>query len=512
MRRHRARRRLLTILFTDIVGSTDLAAGQGDRRWRLVQKRHHALVRDRLRRHGGREVDTAGDGFFATFDEPAQAIECALEIRDAVADLGIAIRGGIHTGEVELGEKPGGLAVVIGARVMATSEPGEIRVSSTVRDLVAGADLSFADSGVHVLKGVPGEWRLFAVERVEAVLPAPQPTARRDPAAWRNVHPAFVLGGLLAVAVGVGGLAVLLSANRETATTAGPNTVVRIDAESNEVTAVVGVGTGPGPVTVGAGAVWVANVQDQTISRIDPETLLETARPGGVGAPTGLLAEEESVWITDGFGGRLSVVDSRNNEVALVRDDMHGAAGIASGFNAIWITDQVGDRVFRINTRTREVEATIPLEPGSGPIAIAAGTDAIWVANEVSVTLVRIDPATNEVVGRSVALCCRPTAITVADDEVWMASAERDMLQHIDGVRQAVIATIEAGDGPSAIIADGDTVWVINARQETLWRLTREGEPVATVRLAAQPGGFAIADGSVWVTLRADPAVGYGFD
>jgi len=156
---------LATVLFTDIVGSTARAAELGDQRWRDLLTSHHAVVRSELARFRGREVKTAGDGFLATFDGPARAIRCACAVRDAVRSLGIEIRAGLHTGECELmGDDVGGIAVHTGARVAASAAPGEVLVSSTVKDLVAGSRLRFADRGTHDLRGVPGEWRLFAVE------------------------------------------------------------------------------------------------------------------------------------------------------------------------------------------------------------------------------------------------------------------------------------------------------------------------------------------------------------
>ena len=155
---------LATVLFTDIVGSTEKASELGDRAWTELVERHHATVRTLLSRYRGVELDTAGDGFFATFDGPARAVRCALAIADAVRPLGLEIRAGLHTGEVErLDEKVGGLAVSIGARVAAAAGASETLVSQTVRDLVIGSGLDFEDRGTHTLKGVPGEWRLFAV-------------------------------------------------------------------------------------------------------------------------------------------------------------------------------------------------------------------------------------------------------------------------------------------------------------------------------------------------------------
>jgi class 3 adenylate cyclase len=155
---------LATVLFTDIVDSTAKAAGLGDRAWADLVRRHHSLVRAQLDRFRGRELDTAGDGFFAAFDGPVRAIRCAAAIGEGVGDLGLEVRAGLHTGECEVvGEKLAGMAVNIGARVASQAQAGEVLVSSTVTELVAGSGLVFVDRGVHTLKGVPGEWRLFAL-------------------------------------------------------------------------------------------------------------------------------------------------------------------------------------------------------------------------------------------------------------------------------------------------------------------------------------------------------------
>ena len=155
---------LATMLFTDIVGSSERAAELGDRRWRELLERHHALVRRELMRYRGEEKDTAGDGFFATFDGPARAIRCAQAIVDGVGELGIQVRAGVHTGECEVHEeKVAGLAVVIGSRVASAAQGSEVLVSQTVKDLVAGAGVEFEERGEQELKGVPGKWRLYAV-------------------------------------------------------------------------------------------------------------------------------------------------------------------------------------------------------------------------------------------------------------------------------------------------------------------------------------------------------------
>jgi len=160
---------LATVLFTDIVGSTERAAEVGDRAWHDLLGKHDAAIRRQLTRFRGREVNTTGDGFVASFDGPARAIRCAQAIAEGVRELGIEIRAGLHTGECELvNGNVAGIAVHTGARVAAEAGPGEVLVSSTVKDLVAGSGIAFQDRGVHELKGIPGEWRLYAVESAVA--------------------------------------------------------------------------------------------------------------------------------------------------------------------------------------------------------------------------------------------------------------------------------------------------------------------------------------------------------
>ena len=168
---------LATLLFTDIVGSTQRAAALGDHAWRELVARHHATVRALLARYRGREIDTAGDSFFASFDGPARAVRCAQAVVEAVAGMGLEVRAGVHTGEVQAIEDTlAGIAVHVGARVSALAGPSEVLVSQTVRDLVAGSGLVFDERGVHALKGVPGEWRLYALR--------PAPAAADEPTAW----------------------------------------------------------------------------------------------------------------------------------------------------------------------------------------------------------------------------------------------------------------------------------------------------------------------------------------
>ncbi|MCB0875563.1 MAG: adenylate/guanylate cyclase domain-containing protein [Solirubrobacterales bacterium] len=163
----RDERALATVLFTDICGSTEIAAARGDREWRSLLERHDGITRELVGAYGGTAVKSTGDGFLATFDGPARALRCAAELGERVAGLGIELRSGLHTGEVEMiGSDVGGMAVHIGARIGALGGPGEVLASSTVKDLVVGSGIEFSDRGSHSLKGVPGEWKLFAVASV----------------------------------------------------------------------------------------------------------------------------------------------------------------------------------------------------------------------------------------------------------------------------------------------------------------------------------------------------------
>ena len=230
---------LVTVLFTDIVGSTEIAGELKDRRWRDLVQRHHAVVRRELKRAGGRELDTAGDGFFARFDRPAEAIRCACRISDEVRELGLEIRAGLHLGEAEVLEgKVGGFAVNVGARVMGVAKGGEVLVSSTLRDAVSGSGFDFADHGTHRLKGIEGEWRLYEVTSIDGVrrslpLTAEESRRRREFTDAVPVHRrrdrivAGVVGGLVVALIATGIVTSALGGDDAPAVT-GPSQAERL--------------------------------------------------------------------------------------------------------------------------------------------------------------------------------------------------------------------------------------------------------------------------------------------
>jgi class 3 adenylate cyclase len=219
---------LATLMFTDIVQSSGVAEELGDRRWRELLARHHALVRRELKRFNGRELDTAGDGFFAAFTRPADGLRCAAAIIDGVRELGVEIRVGLHVGEAEVfGSKLSGMTVHIAARTMAAAGPGEIVITGVLRDLVPGAGFRLEDRGIHQLKGVPGEWRLYQVTTIDDHAQQTPPDAetareRRDriqaPRLPRRVRRPLVASGAAALAalvlVGFSGFPVLAGADR----------------------------------------------------------------------------------------------------------------------------------------------------------------------------------------------------------------------------------------------------------------------------------------------------------
>jgi class 3 adenylate cyclase len=175
---------LVTLLFTDLVGSTELAAELGDRRWRSLLERHHETVRELLQRFRGREVDCSGDGFFATFETATHAVCCGFSLTRSLWELGLRVRVGLHTGECErLGEKVSGVAVHTAARLSRLARPHEVLVTSTVKDVVSGSGLRFEERGTHVLKGLPGTWQLFAAVGRE-------PDEVRGPVGREPVHAA----------------------------------------------------------------------------------------------------------------------------------------------------------------------------------------------------------------------------------------------------------------------------------------------------------------------------------
>ena len=484
-------------MFTDIVASTERAEALGDRAWRELLAHHHRAVRRHLKRHRGREVDTAGDGFFMTFEQPAEAIACALEIADAIDELGLQIRAGLHTGEVEpAGKKVAGIAVHVGARILSSAAPGQIVVSATVRDLVSGSGHRFVDLGARPLKGVEGEWRLFAVERPPSAERAEEASPLRQ--GTRRMVPALIAGGLVLLGAISTAAVIFLTAAPGDAAASGGN-VVRPVASDGALGAGFRVGRGPSALLVIGEKLWVANTEAGTVSRVDASD--GESIDVGAGVPTGLAAAGGQIWVLDPFANTVSVVVP--DEARIVEAiEVHGRAIAAAG-DVVWVADDVNDAVHRVEAGARAIGSSISLPAGSGPSAIAADAEDVWVVNGLSGTLTRIDAGTNALVAAAIALSAQPTALAIGDDAVWVTSSEQDLLFEIDPSTNRVKRAIEdVCDVPTAVAAGQGAVWVVCLGDRTLRRIDpADGEPIE-VQLDGVPAGIAVDGDRVWATVR----------
>jgi class 3 adenylate cyclase/streptogramin lyase len=473
---------LATVLFTDVVASTEVAAELGDRRWQELIRRHHGLVRRELRRYGGREIDTAGDGFFATFDRPAAAIHAACGITDAVRELGIEVRAGVHVGEVEVrGPKVGGMAVNIGARVMALAGPGEVLVTATAKDLVPGSGFGFEDREAHRLKGVPGTWPVFAVTSVDGRgRPAPpsplvarerreaiQPTSVVSRRRWIPAVAGIVVVVLILVGVAV------LREDQETPPPSGGiplGSAVEIDPETGDVLAIVS-GFPPshpttGPLAVpstraayGDGSLWIVTIP--FLVNVDPEEreVDDVLQP-----------EPAAIQVTVAFGtvwvgvftlglARLDPATDTFAPVALPDDPLvESTFGVPSdidvGQGGVWASFS-GGGLIRIG---RDRNLTL-LEPGGALNAMAVGEGAVWLADQLQGTLSRLEPG-------------HETAEPVAD-----VAGNLDQLA--------------AGEG---------YVWVLDTGAGTVTPVDPQSGPKTPIRVGEDPTDLAVGLGAAWIS------------
>jgi class 3 adenylate cyclase/streptogramin lyase len=495
---------LATVLFTDIVGSTELAATLGDRRWRELQARHHRTVRSVLRRHGGREVDTAGDGLFATFDQPARAIDAALGMHASLAPLGIGIRAGIHTGEVERrGREVGGIAVHIGARVMAAATTGETLVTATVRQLVTGAEFVFADHGPTTLKGVEGEWHLYAVSGPPDQVAPPAGTSAegRRRVAWS--WPIIAVGGVVTVAVL--GAALLLPRALAGPVIPAVDEVGRLPAGGTSFDLAVGVGQRPTGIAVADGVVWISNAADETLSTIDASSGERIADPAIGGRPTGIAVGGGSAWVTTAFGlasgeaGSIVRFD-RQYRVADRIDVGSGVGAIAYGAGVLWVADRLADAVVRVVPETGSLDP--PIAVGRAPNAVAVGAGGIWVTSQLDRTVWRVDPDT--AAATPIAIVGAPSAVAAEDAAVWVTSEVDDSVTRLDPTTSSVVTSLTGLDGARGIALAPDGIWVALSGSRELVRIDRQTtEITARQAVGGVPDGVAVDEaGAVWVTVR----------
>jgi streptogramin lyase len=459
-------------------------------------------MRRELKRHHGREIDTAGDGFFATFDQPTDAIECAEAMIRELRAIDVDIRAGVHMGEVELtGANVSGIAVHVGARVMSKAGAGEVFVSSTVRELMTGSDLEFHDLGFHALKGVEHEMHLFAVRPPVMDAAEPAPSEPEGPSGRRPLVAAAAVVAVLLVVV-----AVVATRPRSGADAFVPavNTVAELDPASGDVIGGVHVGTTPTVVAYGDGGLWVANLDDKTIQRIDVETQTAGAAQGGVlSNPTGLALGDARVWVTNGFAGQLVVFDpSEPNDVVPI-DVGSGAAGVAFGFDHVWVCDSVAGSLLRVDPVTDDIER-IALPHGSSPVDVAIGTDRVWVADSVGARVFSIDPDSLEI-DRTVSLLnADPARIASGAGSIWVTSTLANSLTRIDPSSGGTTTVAHVGNGPLGVAASADGVWVANSRDGTVTEVDPRAATVkARYHVGFSPDSVAITPSGIWVSLHA---------
>jgi class 3 adenylate cyclase/streptogramin lyase len=476
---------LVTVLFTDIVGSTEIASEMGDPRWRELLARHHRIVRSELRRFGGREIDTAGDGFFAAFDRPAQAVRCACSIVQSVRELGIEVRAGVHVGEAEvMGRGLGGMAVHTGARIVALAGPGEVLVSGTLRDLVPGATFGFDDRGVRELKGIRETPRVLAVTEVdEAALPPPldgeEAASRRRAIAPPPVHrrrPVWIAAGIVGLAAATAIILLLRSDDQLRDRSAVVRSVaVLVDPGSRRVSASIPLPPaahrgqlGRSQVAVGLGSVWVIN--GECVCRIDPETRQVDA-------------------ITVPFPDQ-----------------------IALGHRAAWVST-LNNEIYPVEAAADEASEAIALPPQQiFHASLTTTDDAVWTV--FSNQLARIDPV-RETISEPVELEHGGDDVIGVGRDLWIVDQlGRTLYQY--GPDGAAIDTVELPITPDDVMAGPDgSLWVLNRSGGTVTKVDADGRLDQPIRVGADPTDVAVGPDAVWVADRAgrtiqriDPTLG----
>jgi YVTN family beta-propeller protein len=514
---------LTTVLFTDIVGSTEMVAELGDRGWRELVQEHHKVIRAALKRHGGREVDTAGDGFFAIFDAPAAAAQCALDAVEAVKALGLQIRAGLHVGEVEqIGAKVGGIAVPIGARIMAAAGASEVLASETVRDLAEGSGLHFEERGERELKGVPGTRRLYAV--VPSVQPAVQPgastvtgeeqAARRAAAVRRSEarpfwqrHPRLSSGVAFGVAIVIVSTAVLAWSPWRPKALAGiaENAVGVIDPSRNEIVGETKVEDQPGAIAVGQDAVWVTNSGSNTVSRIDPKTGA-VVRSIDVGKnPAGLAVGNGSVWVANSGERSVTRINIETGRAVESIAVGNGPTAIGFGGGAVWVVNTSDGTLTRIDATTGEAGPATSV--ASLPDAIAVDESGIWVASQDGATVTHLDPASGAALAAPMAVGSRPSAIAIGADSIWVANAGDGTVSRIDPTNDRVIGVVDVGEAPTDLAVDGSTLWVADgAGAIDRFAIDNLSAAPITIVTGSAPQAIALVDGEVWFASRASAA------
>jgi YVTN family beta-propeller protein len=508
------------VLFTDVVGSTELARELGDQRWARLLAAQRRVIREELRANRGREVDTAGDGFFAVFEGPADAVRCAFIASRRVQDLGLDIRAGVHFGEVERsGAHAHGVVVHTGARVMGQAGAAEVLITQTVRDLVAGARFDLAERGVFELKGVPGRWTLFDVLQVDGQL-RPEPVEDATVASERreraSAAPPTRVGRRWLVPAATAGVLTLAVASfvlfRPTPTYVPVGgSVARIDGDRFDQP--IEVGSFPVALAEGLGRVWVMDRGAQ-LYWVDEGTGATDTR-GTQGAPTGATVGGDVVWITAGFGsaassdGTVSRFDPASDQLTPEFHVPINSQAITFGAGVVWVANVNTASVTRYDPVARSTR-TIALPASARPDSIAFGSlggDAVWVGDNLSSNVYRIHASGANGVD-TFPVGGRPAAIAIGPDAVWVASRQSDSVYALDPTTGAVRASIDVGaagcDAPTSIAANARSVFVACSLSQRVDRIDPT-QGAVTASLAVQDAPIALTtatDGSVWVAVQ----------
>jgi class 3 adenylate cyclase/streptogramin lyase len=505
-------RLLATVFFTDMVGSTERAAEMGDRHWREVLATYHRVVDRALRSSHGREMDSAGDGFFAVFEQPADAIACAEDIADHLEPLGIKVRSGVHLGQVEVqGKKVSGIGVHIGARLVGLAAPGEILLSSTARDALAGSDHAFVDRGTHTLKGVPGEWRLFALVRTpRQVALQPPPTLTEPPPRRLRRTIALRIGAVALIAAGASIALIVMRHGSSPQAPAvpvvpGTNQVAEFAVEGQSFVTAIDVGEGPVGVVDTGTSVWVINSRSQTLTRIDKATMKPQSYGVG-GTPAGIAYAGGSVWVTAGFGtrsgapGSLLRFDAADGTQmpSITLSDSDGWAGIAADGQTIWVTNERTNKLVKVDAQSGTVGD--PIDVGGEPKSVAIGAGSVWVANSLDHTVSRVDQKTGKV---SPPISVDGADVITADDtSVWVAGTASNKVMHIDPATDGIVTTIEVLPGPLGLGLTANDVWVADGVSGEVVRIDRSSGAIADrLTTHGHPSAIDPQRGSVWVTV-----------
>lgn len=484
--------RVATILLLDIVGSTGIASEIGDARWRAALNRFRRIVRHDLRAHDGHEEDTAGDGFFATFHKPVAALRCAATIASDVQQLGLDVRCGLHVGEVGIVEdgRPGGLAVHVAARVMALAGPGEVLCTTTLRDLVLGSEIRFADRGSVILRDVPGEWHLVTVVATPEPLPAALDTEEAQ-ARRASIEPEgpkatrFVLVGVIATAAALGGVLWALQADPPAKVAPHePPALIRIDPETNAIVQSVGVMPADSQNTVlGAdeGVLWQVT-SDALIAR----------RIADGAEPLRIDVGPDAVWYAPTFAfGAGWTLEER----------------YASGLSTKLIVTRWDDRTGAA-TSFHVKGAAMVLQTSNAFLSFVAGPDAIWFLMNEDTRVHRLDPTSGEVESWSTGRWdgpFGPTQVYPTDSDVWLCAPFDGLLLRFDIAAERIAGRMSIPEDtcPVAVESDGPrtSVWLLDRVSETITQV----DPAAEVTL----GSWAV--GPSHGEVNSIGASGYGF-